>query len=467
MSKTKNSATRMNIVSYITTLAGVAAVLVMIHWILVDWWYGFFLIHPTLTIGIWVFYGILWAYSAYLAIRTVLAIRKKPLGSAALKKTQRVPGLLMLVGVIATIGVLYGPTMGEINTTPHLSFTGDPATSITVTWYSTTPYTGQVLYGTNPSSLISSANETTTTKEHVITLADLIPGTRYYYQVGQFGSTWSFKTASNQTNNVTFATFADVHSIFYEPMIPGITVVNPDFIIAAGDLADFGGWQSDWQRFFQQMSPFATNFSLMTAVGNHDSMTPAGGPNYDRYLSMPTSSSGTERYYYFTYNGVHFICLDLEWGIETYSAAQRSWLEGLLDTIPTTDWLVVYDHCMFYSSGSFGNATGDLSKLYNTAGDAIGTFHDLFVSHDVDLVISGHDHHFEITNADNVVYAIVGTASLRLDSRSPANNTQSIYYETELPGFTEIEILGSTCTISGRLYQNDVPMAPFVYSFAQ
>jgi hypothetical protein len=105
----------------------------------------------------------------------------------------------------------------------------------------------------------------------------------------------------------------------------------------------------------------------MTSIGNHDSMF-FGDQQYLKYLTMPRASTGSEKYYNFTYNNVHFICLDLEWGIESYDAEQKAWFHATLDGLNASEWIVVYDHCMHVSSGGFGNATGDLLKLYNTAG---------------------------------------------------------------------------------------------------
>lgn len=301
----------------------------------------------------------------------------------------------------------------------------------------------------------------------MLNFTGLSPDTRYYYQIDKFGITWSFKTALNQLNKVTFLAIADIHSMFYPPMVPAMLAKDPDFVVAVGDLVDYGASNSQWSEYFNLLAPIETNYSIMTAIGNHDSML-IGDQNYIKYLSMPRATTGSERYYHIKYNGVHFFCLDLEWGLESYDAAQSEWFQDELYSVPLSDWVIVYDHCMHISSGGFGNATGDLFKLSNTAGDVLNTFHNYFVQHDVDLVISGHDHHFEISNYDGIVYAIVGTANTRLDSASPSNNTDSIYYEPGYSGFTEVQINSQNCTISGFMYDSsNSPKPPFIYCFAK
>ncbi|NMC05876.1 MAG: metallophosphoesterase family protein [Candidatus Lokiarchaeota archaeon] len=458
-----------DIIYYAVSLVGVAVAVILLSWFLGIMWYTIFLIHIAITIAVWGVYIVLCIYCVYLAYRVVGYLRSKPVPGVPGKR-YILPAIIICAAVITPFIVLKAPSWIEYDMKPHLSFTGDPARSMTLTWYSTSSYAGRATYGTNPALLTFSIQEMAAGKAHELTLAPLAPGTRYYYKIDGFSETWSFNTANETANKVRFVALSDIHSMFYPPMTPAITASDPDFMLAVGDLTDYGGANSDWRNFFDLVAPIATNYSMMTAIGNHDSMF-FGDQNYLKYLTMPRASTGSEKYYNFTYNGVHFICLDLEWGLESYDAAQKAWflstLAGLRAAGPT-DWIVVYDHCMHVSSGGFGNATGDIFKLYGTAGNVIAEFHQTFVDYGVNLVISGHDHHFEVSSVDGVVYTIVGTANTRLDSASPVNNTCSIYYEPGYSGFTEIAIDGNACSISGRMYgAGNTPLSPFVYTFSK
>ncbi len=451
---------------YAVSLIGVAVALILVSWFLGVMWYTLFMIHIALTIAVWGVYIILCIYCIYLAYRVIGYLRSRPVGEISAMKHYVAPAIIILLAAITPFIVLKAPSWIPYDMAPHLSFSSDPARNWSVSWYTTGSCVGSASYGTTM-ALGTPVSETAAVKEHVLKFEPLLPGTKYYYKIDGFSETWSFTTANGTANATRFVAISDIHSMFYPTMTSAITTSNPDFMLAAGDLTDYGASNKDWNAFFDLVKPIATNYSMMTSIGNHDSMF-FGDSNYLKYLNMPRASTGSEKYYYFKYNGVHFISLDLEWGIESYDAQQRTWFESTLDGLNKSEWIVVFDHCMHVSSGGFGNATGDLLKLYNTAGNVRDTFHQTFVDHGVDLVISGHDHHFEVSNWDGVVYTIVGTANSRLDTRSPTNNTCSIFYEPEHSGFTEVSIFNNTCTISGKLYDaNNAPMAPFIYSFSR
>ncbi|MBN2153319.1 MAG: metallophosphoesterase family protein [Candidatus Lokiarchaeota archaeon] len=464
--------TSKDVLFYAVSLVGVAVAVILLSWFLAIMWYTIFMIHIALTIAVWVVYGILCIYCVYLAYRVIGYLRSKPVKDVSAIKHYVLPAIIILAAVITPFIVLKVPSWIEYDMAPHLSFTGDPARSMTLTWYSTTSYVGRATYGniTGPAVLPYAVQEPAATKEHVLTFEPLSPNTTYYYKIDGLSETWSFRTANETANMTRFVAISDIHSMYYPPMTPDIIASNPDFVLAVGDLTDYGASNADWNKYFELTKEIGTNYAVMTTIGNHDSMF-FGDGNYLKYLTMPQASTGSEKYYHFKYNDVHFICLDLEWGIESYDAAQKAWflstLAGIRAVHPS-DWIVVYDHCMHVSSGGFGNATGDLLKLYNTAGNVMAEFHQTFVDYGVNLVISGHDHHFEVSNWDGVVYAIVGTANTRLDSASATNNTCSVFYEPGHSGFAEISINGNTCTLSGHLYTaGGTLMAPFVYPFSK
>lgn len=468
MTKRNLPSFKINLFMYLFCLTSAAIMIVVLTWVIVAFFYELFLIHIALSIGIFVLYGLAWTLSLTLAYRIIGNMRTGKFGSTPVQRKHIVTCILLLIVSITPVIVLVEPSWIPENMYPHLSFTGDPSTSMTVTWYSTDSYVGQVKYGTNPASMNLTLHDAGATNSHVLNFTGLTPNTTYYYSIDKFDKTWSFKTASNVANKLDFLAFSDVHSMFYPPMVPAMEAANPDFMIADGDLADYGASNADWQSFFNLLSPLATNYSMMTSIGNHDTML-VGDQNYLKYLSMPMASTGTDRYYHFKYNNVNFFCLELDWGMDTYDATQAAWFEQELSSVPSNEWIIVYDHCMHISSGSFGNATGNLFKLYNTVGDVMDYFHNIFVSHHVNLVISGHDHHFEISKWDGVIYTIVGTANTRLDDRSPTTNLNTIPgdYITGHSGFTEVQINGSNCTIIGHLYydNNNTAMAPISYSF--
>jgi 3',5'-cyclic AMP phosphodiesterase CpdA len=146
----------------------------------------------------------------------------------------------------------------------------------------------------------------------------------------------------------------------------------------------------------------------MPAAGNHENELgngPFGYQAYQTYFALPDSGSGTElrgMWYAFTAGSVRVISLandDICYQdggnsyVRGYSAgAQKHWLERELARAradSTIDWIVV---CMHQTAVSTGNRTNgaDLSIRENWV--------PLFDRFEVDLVVCGHEHHYERSN---------------------------------------------------------------------
>src|SRR5207249_3742330 len=69
---------------------------------------------------------------------------------------------------------------------PYLQ-TGTP-TSIIVRWRTDVVSASVVQYGLAPNALNSTVDDEALTTEHIVTLVNLFPGTKYYYSVGAAGT---------------------------------------------------------------------------------------------------------------------------------------------------------------------------------------------------------------------------------------------------------------------------------------
>ncbi|MHA1372075.1 MAG: metallophosphoesterase, partial [Promethearchaeota archaeon] len=417
-------------------------------------WYAFYTAYTWLFVSCLIIYGLGMSYAVFLFIKLMRLFLRKPIASTKIKNRYRLPASLLLAVSLFFLLYFNIPSVTRHDMYPHLSFTGDPRTSITVAWYSTNAYRGSVQYGIDPGNLSAVVRESGENNEHEITLTGLTPGTKYYYRIDGFDSVWSFSTATSDNENLSFVVISDIHNQLYEPMVQDIVDEDPAFIIASGDLVDYGGWHYQWSIIFDQVSPFATRYPMMTCIGNHDSMV-RGTANYLEYLAMP-NSSGSELYYQFVYNGIHFFVLDLQWGTETYTAEEKAWFENALANTTADEWVVVVNHAEHYSSGAYGN----LDNMINT-------FHDLFVQYDVDLVINGHDHHAEILQVDGIVYTVNGVANTRYDPSSATNHSYSIYYVAQHSGYARVSFAGNSCTYEFQLYEDGLPMEPLTYTFSK
>jgi len=137
------------------------------------------------------------------------------------------------------------------------------------------------------------------------------------------------------------------------------------------------GEGADQNRFFPSM-------------GNHDWMWLDGQPYLD-YFELP----GNERYYAFSWDFIDFFILSSDWaepdGI-TPGSIQGQWLHAEL-AASTAAWQVVVFHHAPYSSGYHG-PTDHMQWPFAEWG--------------VDVVLSGHDHHYERLEVDGLLYLVQG-----------------------------------------------------------
>jgi tartrate-resistant acid phosphatase type 5 len=177
---------------------------------------------------------------------------------------------------------------------------------------------------------------------------------------------------------------------------------QPDFIITLGDNnypvgaaetidANIGRFYSDFiHPYAGRYGKGASENRFFPSLGNHDWYT-ANAKAYLDYFTLP----GNERYYDFVRGDVHFFAIDSDErepdGIESESVQAR-WLERQLKASKSA-WQVVYMHHPPYSSGRHGSSTV-LRWPYGAWG--------------ADLVLAGHDHHYEHLQVGGVTYLVNG-----------------------------------------------------------
>ncbi len=210
----------------------------------------------------------------------------------------------------------------------HLSTTGDPSTSVTISWqtYSSTASTVQYGLSSALGTMITGSEFTYAGSEgylHSATLAGLIPSTTYYYRVGD-GTDWnptvgtfSFTTAPvlGSTLPFTVVAWGDQGR---NPEVPlGAAAINPNLTIIAGDLA-YSSDEEGVDLFFDYLQPVASKSITMVAPGNHEYRDFGSGaseliPFTNRFAfpSNPMYSYLNERAYSINYGNAHFAFLDL------------------------------------------------------------------------------------------------------------------------------------------------------------
>lgn len=175
----------------------------------------------------------------------------------------------------------------------------------------------------------------------------------------------------------------------------------PEFVITTGDNNYVYGEQRTidaniGQYYRKFICPYVGGYGegsatnrFFPSLGNHDWATRS--LPYLSYFVLP----GNERYYDFVWGDVHLFAVDSDPhepdGI-TADSVQARWLERALAG-STSRWQIVYFHHPPYSSGSHGSSTA-LRWPFKRWG--------------ADLVLAGHDHHYERLEIDGLTYIVNG-----------------------------------------------------------
>lgn len=175
-------------------------------------------------------------------------------------------------------------------------------------------------------------------------------------------------------------------------------------LINTGDLVNSGERDDEWQRFFEIAQPLLARMPLYPALGNHDldadRRSQAGWQRWIVHRRGPARASPAGTALAFERGNVLFLVLDdmLDMGPDpaasarrpadapTISAAQRAFVETELaraDRDPRIQHRIAVVHAGPYSSIAQRSGSAALRGLL-----------PLLRSHGVNLLISGHDHHY-------------------------------------------------------------------------
>jgi 3',5'-cyclic AMP phosphodiesterase CpdA len=270
-------------------------------------------------------------------------------------------------------------------------------------------------------------------------LTNLTPGSSYLYAAVHDGATpefGTFRTMPRGRSAFTFTSFGDqgtptVGKRYVPP--PGVTLsvplfvndnlgapagsdttlgierVRPAFHLFNGDLC-YANLAEDrvrtWWDFWSNNSRSARNRPWMPAPGNHENELgngPIGYRAYQTYFSLPAAGGQTDvtrgLWYAFTAGSMRVISIandDIVYQdggnsyVRGYSGgAQKAWLEGELAAARrdrSIDWVVVCMHQVAISTvDKFNGADLGIRQEWLPLFDRYG----------VDLVVCGHEHHYE------------------------------------------------------------------------
>ncbi|MFJ2214419.1 purple acid phosphatase family protein [Streptomyces sp. NPDC101062] len=360
------------------------------------------------------------------------------LGSSAATAgaTASAPGFLPSSAATRVDGALVAP-FGR-----HLAFGADPRTMMSVSWQVPLPVKDPYLrVGLKPWDLSqriraevrplhtpSLSAKLPAVDQYYLhaSLERLRPGTTYYYGVGHAGfdpadgrnlsTVGTFRTAPSHPGAFVFTAFGD-QGVSYDALANDQVILgqNPAFHLHAGDIcyADSSGQGQAadtydarvWDQFLAQTESVASRVPWMVTTGNHDMeawYSPNGYGGQNARWTLPGDGPDAEKspgVYSFTYGTVGVVALDandvsneIRANTGYTDGAQTRWLDrrlGELRADKDIDFVVVFfHHCAFSTTNA-----------HASDGGVRDAWVPLFDKHRVDLVINGHNHVYERTDA--------------------------------------------------------------------
>ena len=161
-----------------------------------------------------------------------------------------------------------------------------------------------------------------------------------------------------------------------------------DLMLFMGDIAYKSGTAAQLQNnFFSVYRDFLRYVPAYPAIGNHERRTRRGRPFFEAFV-LPEP----ERYYSFDWGSVHFVAIDTT----QRDSKQLLWLDEDLrrNKLP---WVIVFGHHPMYTNSLRG------PQLWIRR-----AFSKILTDHQVDMVLTGHEHQYERFRVTGVNYVVSG-----------------------------------------------------------
>jgi 3',5'-cyclic AMP phosphodiesterase CpdA len=345
----------------------------------------------------------------------------------------------------------------------HLQFGKNAGTEVVVSWHTTEAVRNpRVMLGTPTSGFGRTvAAETRTYRDakssnevrvNHARLTNLTPDTDYVYAAVHDGAEpeqGTVRTAPLGRKALRFTSFGDQSTPTLDRLPDGsygtdnigspaagdmtlaIERLGPLFNLINGDLC-YANLAQDrirtWSNWFENNTRSARYRPWMPAAGNHENELgngPVGYGAYQTYFTVPDSGASQELHglwYSFTAGSVRVISLNNDdvafqdggnFYVHGYSGGeQKRWLAAELAAAradPEIDWLVICMHQTAVSTAAKANGA-DLGVREEWL--------PLFDQYQVDLVLCGHEHHYERSHPVRGTLATDTRTPMPVDTRS-------------------------------------------------
>ena len=316
-----------------------------------------------------------------------------------------------------------------------------------------------------------------------VTVTDLQESTQYVYRVGDGNDTnWSpvYNYTTQDPDNYSFLAVGDpqigssgsdaADTNGWKDTMSKAFSQYPDvsFLLSLGDQIESNSNENEYNGFFAP--PELRSLPVAPLVGNHDN----GAPNYNYHFNLPNLSSqygkttNSSSDYYFTYGQSLFMVLNTN---NTNAAEHEAFIDETIAANSNATWKVVMFHQDIYGSGGHAFETGiqDLKrKLF-----------PIFDQHDIDLVLTGHDHSYTRTyqmfndqplkgqNSIGTLYMTLnsGSGSKYYDLQSLPETYAAVRDQLKKPTFSKFDVTANTLTVS--TYRTDTMVMTDTYTIAK
>jgi hypothetical protein len=256
---------------------------------------------------------------------------------------------------------------------------------ITLSWETREPSVGAVEFGEDEDRSMG-VSETTPQRMHHIRLTGLKAGTTYHYQAKSNDITLppaTFQTlpkpGSDQWRVVVYGDNRSNPRV-HKRIVHEIQKAKPLLVINTGDLVANGNHYDEWKKqYFDPLRDLSKTTPVFTCLGNHEK----NAPLYYEYMDLPDENG--EVYYALPFANAVFIGLNSNASDAAYGpdSPQTRWLVETLEKHRDKEWVVVYFHHPLFRSHPTRGITAQR-----------WTWQPIFDQYEVDLVITGHDHHY-------------------------------------------------------------------------
>jgi hypothetical protein len=323
-------------------------------------------------------------------------------------------------------------------------------TSMMIRWRTDVAVGSKINFGLTQNELNSSKLDDLAKKEHIITIDNLKPNTKYFYGVASGNTVLQASTDNFFVTNpmvgteqkVTIWALGDMgmgteaQKRVYQQYLNYTDKTHTNLWLLLGDNAYGQGMDWEYQlRFFEyyQGDRLMKQTVLMPSPGNHDYSPTANNYRiedplaaYFNIFSVPTKAeaggvpSGSKAYYSYDYANIHFISLDsygredMDKRLFSKDSQQMIWLEKDLKA-NKQKWTIAFWHHPPYTMGSHNSDTEDELRLLREGVVPI------LEKYSVDLVLNGHSHNYERSQMLKGHYGLEATFNQKQHGVSTSN----------------------------------------------